>query len=127
MFHLDRGRSGVDLDVVRDEIGFTVSSDGDDIGELKENTNDFLPQTRIPLESWGLVQVKPSNQPLDLPFLGKSVKLSMRGSLRGRGVVRVKYSRRGGDLLDRSHKVPCFRSTSSHSRLSTITDRLLSA
>ena len=106
MFHLDRGRSGVDLDVVRDEIGFTISADGNDVRELEEDMNDFFPQTRVPLESRSLVQAKLRHQPLDLPFLEKSVKLSMPGSLRGRGVVRMEYHGRGGDLLDRSHKGP---------------------
>ena len=127
MFHLDRGRSGVDFDMVRDEIGRTISADGDDVRELEEDTNDFFPQTRIPLESRGLIQAKLRHQPLDLPFPGRAsnsacVAASGGGELFEWSTVGVAVT----SWTDPT-RVHGIRSTSSHSRLSTSTDRLPSA
>ena len=109
MLHLDRSRSGENFYMVKDEVGLTISTDRDDVGELEKDTDDFLQQARISLESWGLIQAKLCHHPLDFLFLGKSVELSMCGSFRGRGVVRVECCRRGGDCLNRSHKGPRFQ------------------
>ena len=48
MLHLNRGGPWIDIYGVRDDVSLTVPTDRDDVGELEESANDFLPQTGVP-------------------------------------------------------------------------------
>ena len=73
----------MNIDRVRDEVGFTVPANRDDIRKLEEKAEDFFSQTGVPLQRWGVVKTELRYQPLDLLGLREGVKLRVSGSLRG--------------------------------------------